>query len=64
VLQNEVQIEMTIVHNSAELERDFDGFTSLRQVFYGVFPPMDNDGKDAVTVTLPDLDGVVRDHPY
>lgn len=33
-------------------------------IFCGRFPGADNDGKDAVTLTLPDPDGVVRGHPY
>jgi hypothetical protein len=32
--------------------------------FYGAFPSSDNDGERAVTVVLPDKDGVVRSHPY
>ena len=31
---------------------------------YGAFPARDNDGKQAVSVVLPDIDGVVRGHPY
>jgi hypothetical protein len=31
---------------------------------YGAYPAADNDGKRAVSVVLPDADGVVRRHPY
>jgi hypothetical protein len=34
------------------------------RAFIGAFPAWDNDGVDAVTVTLPDADGEVRGHPY
>jgi hypothetical protein len=34
------------------------------KVAYGPFPASDNDGEHAVTLVLPDLDGVVRRHPY
>lgn len=33
-------------------------------VFVGAFPARDNDGSAAVTVVLPDADGVVRAHPH
>lgn len=33
-------------------------------VFIGAFPARDNDGLAAVTVTLPDRDGVLRPHPH
>jgi hypothetical protein len=32
--------------------------------FFGQFPARDNDGDSAITVILPDTDGVVRDHPH
>jgi hypothetical protein len=33
-------------------------------IYFGRFPGRDNDGTNAVTVTLPDLDGIVRAHPH
>ncbi len=38
------------------------GFGST--VFVGAFPARDDDGGRAVTLTLPDADGVVRAHPH
>lgn len=35
-----------------------------RELFIGAFPGRDDDGYDAVTLTLPDADGVVRCHPH
>ena len=32
--------------------------------FYGAYPAADNDGIKAVSLFLPDADGVVREHPY
>lgn len=32
--------------------------------FYGAFPAPDDDGINAVSLVLPDTDGVVREHPY
>lgn len=34
------------------------------EVFIGATPARDNDGLAAVTVTLPDRDGVIRPHPH
>jgi hypothetical protein len=34
------------------------------RIFYGAFPARDNDGIRAVTLVLPDADGIVRPHPY
>jgi hypothetical protein len=34
------------------------------RVFYGPFPARDNDGVQAVTLTLPDADGTIRAHPH
>jgi hypothetical protein len=33
-------------------------------VFFGAFPGRDNDGVTAITFSLPDADGVVREHPH
>lgn len=44
---------------------DFVGATPYGQpLLLGAFPAADNDGESAVTVTLPDRDGVVRQHPH
>jgi hypothetical protein len=47
---------------------DLDDFvstlTAVSLVFFGPFPASDNDGIRAVTVALPDADGVVRSHPH
>jgi hypothetical protein len=49
-------------------QRDLDDFRDhLRMndiVFFGAFPARDNDGLRAVTLDLPDADGVVRTHPH
>jgi hypothetical protein len=33
-------------------------------IYFGSFPGRDNDGTKAVTLTLPDLDGITRAHPH
>jgi hypothetical protein len=34
------------------------------RIYVGSSPRRDNDGVNAVTLTLPDLDGITRAHPY
>jgi hypothetical protein len=33
-------------------------------IYFGCFPGRDDDGSNAVTLTLPDLDGITRAHPH
>lgn len=48
--------------------RDLEEFTRTlgadSQIYVGLFPGRDDDGVDAVTLTLPDLDGITRAHPH
>jgi hypothetical protein len=34
------------------------------RIYLGRYPGRDNDGTNAVTLTLPDLDGITRGHPH
>lgn len=47
---------------------DLDEFTQTLGtepwIYFGRFPGRDNDGANAVTLTLPDLDGITRRHPH
>jgi hypothetical protein len=47
---------------------DLDEYTQTlgthSHVYVGAFPGRDNDTTNAVTLTLPDLDGVTRAHPH
>jgi hypothetical protein len=58
-----VTIDMEIP-DSAQVDEFVAGVKSAGMFFWGVFPWPDNDGVRAVTVTLPDMDGVVPSHPY
>lgn len=48
--------------------RDLEEFTqtlgAASRIYVGCFPGRDNDGVNAVTLTLPDLDGITRGHPH
>jgi hypothetical protein len=47
---------------------DLDEYTQTlgthSRVYVGAFPAPDNDGIHAVTITLPDFDGITRTHPH
>jgi hypothetical protein len=47
---------------------DLDGFAADlppgSRIFFGRFPAAENDGASAITIDLPDLDGIVRSHPH
>jgi hypothetical protein len=58
-------IEIDVVFPSAPAEVDeFVEEHDAVSFVYGAFPGRDNDGEGAVTLTLPDEDGVVRSHPH
>jgi len=59
---------MTLEMESIAGPTDLAEFTATlgadSTVFVGAFPARDNDGSRAVTVILPDADGVIREHPH
>jgi hypothetical protein len=59
-----IHLNMEIVTGIDELSEYFNGIAPASRLFYGVFPARDNDGISAITVTLPDSDGIVRGHPH
>jgi hypothetical protein len=64
LIPDEIEIDMNIVSSVSELG-EFAGTLPLgATVIYGRFPGRDNDGERAVTLDLPDRDGLVRQHPH
>ena len=59
-----IEIGAEVVTGPKELEEVTSTLTEGALVFVGAFPARDNDGRAAVTITLPDADGVVRPHPH
>jgi len=57
-------IDMEIISGRHELIEYLSTVSPGTPVFYGLFPARDSDGVNAVTVSLPDIDGVVRPHPH
>jgi hypothetical protein len=57
-------IELDFPSGPTEVDEFLAEHASARHFFVGEFPGRDDDGVDAVTLTIPDLDGVVRAHPH
>lgn len=61
--EDELEIVVEIVAGPNELS-EVSPELAGREVFFGATPGRDNDGLRAITLTLPDSDGVVREHPH
>jgi hypothetical protein len=59
-----VRINAELIVSTTELAELAENLSPAIELFYGAFPARDNDGIRAITVTLPDLDGVIRAHPH
>lgn len=57
-------VAMSIVVNVADLSEYISETGPSSLYFYGSFPCPDNDSCSAITVVLPDADGIVRAHPH
>ena len=59
-----LEIFVHLVAGTNELGEFTEEVAHGAEVFIGAFPAADNDDHDAVTLTLPDRDGVTRSHPH
>jgi hypothetical protein len=62
--RGEIEIEVEFVAGPSELHAYESRLAPGEEVIFGRFPAADDDGQRAVTITIPDPDGVVRGHPY
>jgi hypothetical protein len=60
----DIEVRPFFVAGSDELFEFEQSLQDGEEVYFGRFPAPDNDGRNAITVTLPDVDGVVRSHPH
>jgi hypothetical protein len=58
-----LEIAVDLVCAADELWEAISTYPARTQVFFGTFPGNDDDGVNAITMRLPDADGVVRRHP-
>jgi hypothetical protein len=59
-----MDIHVDFVSGKNDLSQLISEVSAGTLVFHGEFPARDNDGANAITLTLPDADGVVRAHPH
>jgi hypothetical protein len=59
-----IELEHGYICGPGDLDAYPDMLRPGRVVIFGPDPPRENDGDRAVTLVLPDSDGVVRRHPY
>lgn len=59
-----LELEIEYVTALSEFDEYAETLGSDSTLFVGTFPARDNDGVNAITVTIPDRDGVVRAHPH
>lgn len=58
------RLDAQVVLDRIDIEQTIAELTPRGRLVYGGFPARDNDGVAAVTLQLPDADGVVRPHPH
>jgi len=61
---DECTLDVDFVGGTQDVREFLEQHQRASLFFAGEFPARDNDGCDAVTITLPDLDGEVRQHPH
>jgi hypothetical protein len=59
----DVELDVEFIAGQGDLEQ-YAASLGQAEVVYGGFPAADNDGEQAVTITLPDRHGVIRPHPH
>jgi hypothetical protein len=62
--EDSVKMGVEVVVSREDLAECMSAIALGVPVFYGAFPSRDDDGVRAVTMTLPDRDGIVRNHPH
>lgn len=59
-----LEIRVEDVAGDASLSEFMADVDSDDVLFVGAFPAADDDGTDAITLVVPDADGIVRGHPH
>jgi hypothetical protein len=62
--ETEVRLEVDFITAASELWEFVALLGPEATIYFGPFPARDNDGRQAITVVLPDRDGVIRPHPH
>jgi hypothetical protein len=64
VAPDSLELEFAYLASAQQINEFIADRSPVSTVYFGAFPSADNDGADAVTLVLPDSDGIVRNHPY
>jgi hypothetical protein len=64
VLEDSFHLSAYTVSGPGDLADFLSDLTPVPSLFAGRYPGRDNDGIRAVTFVVPDLDGIIRDHPH
>lgn len=64
VSDSTIEISVDFPSGKSELDAFLSDHEAAASFVYGRFPGRDDDGTRAVTVTLPDADGITRAHPH
>ena len=59
-----LQFEVESLSGDEEVREYLDKVPPRSTLMYGAYPGRDNDGLQAITITIPDWDGVIRNHPH
>ena len=62
--EDSIAIDVDFVTGTNELLNFVSDLAPSTLFFFGQFPAQDNDGDGAITIILPDTDGIVRAHPH
>jgi hypothetical protein len=62
--EHAVRLTSEVVVSRDDLAEFMASVPPATELFYGASPGRDDDGTRAITVTLPDADGIVRRHPH
>jgi hypothetical protein len=62
--EDNITLLAKLLSDPSELSELDAEFSAQSELFYGAFPARENDGVRATTLSLPDADGVVRNHPH
>jgi hypothetical protein len=66
LVPNDIELDYWTIGGDTDLD-DLEADGDLKpgdEIYIGPYPARDNDGTNAITVVLPDEDGVVRRHAY
>ncbi|MGE3167175.1 MAG: hypothetical protein AB7O52_19895 [Planctomycetota bacterium] len=61
---DQVEIDVCYVTGQEDLDEFVASLPDDAILFHGAVPARDSDGVQAITVVIPDADGVIRDHPH